>query len=142
MVTRPGEVIDRASLTGGQKKKPVREVASWYSSSCGGSRVSIIVQDANEEALQSSGVLPPESQTRTLALSDTTICKAPGSNDLATYDPSLRHVSGLPLVPQAGQLRSSSARRRRSIDGDPRGPFAAGDVPNGREVLPAHPHRR
>ena len=105
VVTRPGEVIDRASLTGGQKK-PVREVASWYSSSCGGScggsRVSIIVQDANEEALQSSGVLPPESQTRTLALSDTTICKAPGSNDLATYDPSLRHVRGLPLVPQAG----------------------------------------
>ena len=92
---------------------------------------SIIVQDANELALQSSGVLPPESQTRTLALNDMTICKAPGSNDAATYDPTLPHVSDALLVPQASPTPVELCETAAIDDvGNPRGPFAAGDVPN------------
>jgi FtsP/CotA-like multicopper oxidase with cupredoxin domain len=98
---------------------------------------SIIVKDANEEALQGSGVLPPESQTRTLALNDTTICKAPGSNDARTYNtvpangPVLPHVSGAPLPAQPGpwpaQLCETGAV---DDDGNPRPAFAEGDIPN------------
>ncbi len=98
---------------------------------------SIIVKDANEEALQSSGVLPPESQTRTLALSDTTICKAPGSNDAQTFNtvpangPVLPHVSGAPLPAQPGPWPVDLCETAAIDDeGNPRAPFAAGDIPN------------
>ena len=98
---------------------------------------SIIVKDANEEALQHSGVLPPESQTRTLALSDTTICKAPGSNDAETYNtdpadgPVLPHVSGAPLPQQPGPFPVGICETAAvDDDGSPRPPFAEGDIPN------------
>jgi FtsP/CotA-like multicopper oxidase with cupredoxin domain len=97
----------------------------------------IVVTDPNEEALQSSGVLPPESQTRTLALSDATICKTPGSNDAQTYNtdpangPVLPHVSGAPLPPQPApfpvELCETAAMDN---EGGPRPPFAEGDIPN------------
>ena len=45
----------------------------------------IIVRDPNEAALQASGTLPPPDQTKPIVLSDTTVCKAPGSNDTVTY---------------------------------------------------------
>ena len=45
----------------------------------------IVVRDPNEAALQASGTLPPPDQTKPLVLSDTTVCKAPGSNDPVTY---------------------------------------------------------
>ena len=45
----------------------------------------IIVRDPNEAALQASGTLPPADQTKPLVLSDTTVCKAPGTNDAVTY---------------------------------------------------------
>jgi FtsP/CotA-like multicopper oxidase with cupredoxin domain len=98
---------------------------------------SIIVKDANEEALQSSGVLPPESQTRTLALSDTTICKAPGANDAQTFNtdpakgPVLPHVSGAALPSQPGPFPVDLCDTSAIDDeGTPRPPFAAGDIPN------------
>ena len=92
---------------------------------------SIIVKDANEVALQTSGVLPPESQTRTLALSDVTVCKAPGSNDAATYDPSLPHVSGGALPAQPGPTPLSLCETSPiDEDGNTRPAFAAGDIPN------------
>jgi FtsP/CotA-like multicopper oxidase with cupredoxin domain len=98
---------------------------------------SIIVKDANEEALQSSGVLPPESQTRTLALNDTTICKAPGSNDAQTFNtvpangPVLPHVSGAPLPAQPGPFPVDLCETAAIDDeGNPRPPFAEGDIPN------------
>ena len=45
----------------------------------------IIVRDPNEAALQASGTLPPPDQTKPIVLSDTTVCKAPGTNDPVTY---------------------------------------------------------
>jgi FtsP/CotA-like multicopper oxidase with cupredoxin domain len=39
-----------------------------------------IVTSTNEETLQASGVLPPESLTKTFALSDITVCKASGNS--------------------------------------------------------------
>ena len=47
---------------------------------------SIIVTDPNEAQLQTDGILPPQNQTLTMVLSDATICKAPGSNDMETYN--------------------------------------------------------
>jgi FtsP/CotA-like multicopper oxidase with cupredoxin domain len=93
---------------------------------------SIIVQDADEEALQASGVLPPESQTKTLALSDTTVCKAPGTNDAATFDSSLPHVSGaVPLPAQPGPFPTTLCDTPFDSDGNTGGPaLAAGDIPN------------
>ena len=41
----------------------------------------IIVTDPNEAALQASGMLPPAAQTKPIVLSDTTVCKAPGTDD-------------------------------------------------------------
>src|SRR5262245_39324214 len=98
---------------------------------------SIIVHDPNERALQKSGVLPPESQTYTLAVNDTTICKAPGHNDAETYNtdpnkgPVLPHVSGAPLARQADPTPVQLCETQAIDDqGNPRGPFAAGDIPN------------
>jgi len=54
----------------------------------------IIVTDPNEAALQASGVLPSAAQTRVLALSDLTVCKAAPTNDTFTFDTTLPHVSG------------------------------------------------
>jgi FtsP/CotA-like multicopper oxidase with cupredoxin domain len=46
----------------------------------------IVVTDPNEAALIGSGTLPPAAQTKQIVLSDTTVCKTPGSNDTDTYD--------------------------------------------------------
>ncbi|HKQ49233.1 MAG TPA: multicopper oxidase domain-containing protein [Phycisphaerae bacterium] len=63
----------------------------------------IIVTDPHEAELQAAGVLPPESQTLTLALSDTTVCKAPGFNDAATYTVgSMTWQDGMALPAQLG----------------------------------------
>jgi FtsP/CotA-like multicopper oxidase with cupredoxin domain len=94
----------------------------------------IVVTDPNEAALEGSGVIPPPSQTLTLAISDTTVCKAPGHNDAATYDPSLPWVGGGPLPAQPGptpvQLCETSPIDE---DGNPLpagSTFGAGDIPN------------
>lgn len=45
----------------------------------------IVVADPNEAALIANGTLPAAADTVQLVLSDTTVCKAPGTNDAATY---------------------------------------------------------
>ncbi len=94
---------------------------------------SIIVTDPDQDSLQGT-VLPPAADTRTLVLSDLTVCKAPGSNDEDTYDPSLPHVDGTLDVQQHPGPRDlcEAAPDGSAIDedGNPRGDYAAGEVPN------------
>jgi FtsP/CotA-like multicopper oxidase with cupredoxin domain len=97
---------------------------------------SIIVTDPNEAALIASGVLPGAAQTRTLALSDITVCNAVGSNDAEMYvdnpgdfDPPF--VTGGDYPGQQGQKPLSLCETAPiDEDGAPRGPFGLGDVPN------------
>jgi FtsP/CotA-like multicopper oxidase with cupredoxin domain len=55
---------------------------------------SIIVEDPAEQKLIAQKVLPNQGHTMTLVLGDTTVCKAAGSNDAATFpiDPTLPWV--------------------------------------------------
>jgi len=91
----------------------------------------IVVHDPNEAALQAAGVIPGAADTRTIVLADTTVCKTPGSNDAQTFDLTLPHVSGSPLVaqqqPHPVQLCETSPIDE---DGNSRGAYADGDVPN------------
>lgn len=96
----------------------------------------IIVTDPNEAALITAGVLPDAAETIALVLSDTTVCKAPGSNDPETYDPTL----GLPWtgpggifntaqpVPTPVALCETSPLDDEGMTGAP--PFGVGDIPN------------
>ena len=70
----------------------------------------ILVKDPNEAALQKAGILPPESQTRPIVLSDITVCKKKGSNDAATYNPALPHVAAARLPLQEHRRRKTSAK--------------------------------
>ncbi|HET6896836.1 MAG TPA: multicopper oxidase domain-containing protein, partial [Vicinamibacteria bacterium] len=60
----------------------------------------IVITDPNEAALQASGVLPSAGQTLTLALSDITVCKAPGTNDTRTFPASAPWIGGGSLPDQ------------------------------------------
>jgi len=75
-----------------------------------------IVKSTNEETLQASGVLPPESLTKTFAMSDITVCKASGNSSLAN---SLCNTAPLD---EDGNSRLPSPPGL--------GPFAVNDVPN------------
>ena len=93
----------------------------------------IVVTDPYEFPLQSDGTLPPSSQTLTLALSDVTVCKAPGSNDALTYDGTTQpHVAlANPWGPQSSPNPVNLCETTPiNEDGSPRGAFAAGDIPN------------
>jgi len=100
---------------------------------------SIIITDPNEAALVGS-VLPSAANTRTLSLSDITVCKATGSNDTFTYDPGETDALFDPPFPWVGgpalleqQAPNPTTLCDTPIDnhGDPLGgPLAAGDVPN------------
>ena len=66
----------------------------------------IVVADPNEAALIAAGVLPGTVNTKQLVLSDITVCKAPGSNDTATYvDPTT-----LPVVDRAEWLSGGTSQ--------------------------------
>ena len=92
---------------------------------------SLIVDDPHAAALETAGVIPGPDDTRTLVLSDITVCKAPGANDGATFDPSLPHVSGGALPAQPGPFPVTICETSPvDEDGNPRPAFAAGDVPN------------
>ncbi|MEO6235644.1 MAG: multicopper oxidase domain-containing protein [Vicinamibacterales bacterium] len=69
----------------------------------------IVVTDPKDTQLVNAGVLPTAVQTRTLALSDVSIC---GSS------------------PNTGALLALCETSPIDEDGAPRGPYAAGDVPN------------
>jgi FtsP/CotA-like multicopper oxidase with cupredoxin domain len=91
---------------------------------------SLIVTDPDEESLKGT-VLPSAADTRTLVFSDLTVCKAVGANDTATYSPSLPHASGGPLPAQPGPVPEELCETSPlDEDGNTRGPYGAGDVPN------------
>jgi FtsP/CotA-like multicopper oxidase with cupredoxin domain len=93
----------------------------------------IYITDPYEAALQTAGTIPPASQTVFLALSDVTVCKAPGSNDAATYDGNTQpHVSLAPGWSQPSPFPVTLCEAPTAIDedGNLTGSFAAGDIPN------------
>ena len=102
----------------------------------------IIVRDPNEAALQASRTLPPADQTKPLVLSDTTVCKAPGTNDTVTYPnpggntlPWVGNPGGgaTPALPvQANPTPKMLCEAPTAVDGagNLRGSYAAGDVPS------------
>ncbi len=114
----------------------------------------IRVKDPNEDQLQAVGTLPSDSQTLPIVLSDTTICKTQGSNDLHTYNdnddatPAITQpwagnaaANDLPhqLAPTPSNLCQGPAVNSAGggsdpypidEDGDLRPAFAAGDIPN------------
>jgi len=102
----------------------------------------VVVRDqALESRPEVHNLLPPADRTLRLMLSDMTVCKAPGSNDAVTYDPSLPHVSGSPL-PAQGPPTPKDLCETTPVDenGDPRAPFQAGDIPNVQQKDPLlHP---
>ena len=119
----------------------------------------IVVRDPNEAKLQQFGILPPPAQTKQIVLGDTTLCQAPGSNrgiavgEAHTYDDNNDDTPAV-TAPWAGSTVANSLPAQAEpspknlcegpkvelgsienpypIDenGDPRGPFAAGDIPN------------
>jgi FtsP/CotA-like multicopper oxidase with cupredoxin domain len=92
---------------------------------------SIIVTDPNASQLIADGVLPSASQTRTLALSDVTVCKEPGSNDSQTYDLTLPWAGGSPLPAQSSPTPDDLCDTPIDNHGDPLGAaLPAGSVPN------------
>ncbi len=103
---------------------------------------SIIVEEPAEQTLIGLGVLPDERQTMTLIMGDTTVCKAAGSNDTATFpaDPSLpwigtEELPGHPPFPglTAAPTPKDLCETPRDADGfliTPAVPHAAGDIPN------------
>ena len=102
----------------------------------------IIVTDLNEAALIADGTLPGAPQTVPLVLSDTTVCKAPGSNDPATYvDPTtipaadrpewLSGATSQPGPTPVGLCEIAPAGHAMKEDGSPAAAsFAAGGVPS------------
>jgi len=118
----------------------------------------IVVKDPNEAKLQEFGVLPSAAQTKQIVLSDTTVCDAPGSNpgDAAgephAYDDNSDETPAV-TAPWAGSTVANSLPAQAEptpenlcegpnvsavgvenpypVDdnGDPRGPYAAGDIP-------------
>jgi FtsP/CotA-like multicopper oxidase with cupredoxin domain len=91
----------------------------------------IVVRDPVESVPPASFLLPDGGHTVRAVLSDMTVCKAPGSNDAVTYDPGLPHVSDGPLPAQAPPTPKDLCETHPiDADGNPRAPFAAGDIPN------------
>jgi FtsP/CotA-like multicopper oxidase with cupredoxin domain len=103
----------------------------------------IVVRDPNEAALQASGTLPPADQTKPLVLSDTTVCKAPGTNDAVTYPnpggntlPWVGNPGGgtTPALPvQANPTPKMLCETPTAVDGAGNlrlSSYAAGDIPS------------
>jgi FtsP/CotA-like multicopper oxidase with cupredoxin domain len=105
----------------------------------------IIVTDPNDAVLRADGTLPSAADTVPLVLSDTTVCKAPGSNDALTFDTSLPWVgpgtaAGGPgaetgVMPAQAGPHPVDLCETGAIDVDgnalPAGTtFHAGDIPN------------
>ncbi|MBG0568415.1 multicopper oxidase domain-containing protein [Actinoplanes aureus] len=99
----------------------------------------IVVNDPHEAALIAADVLPGAADTRQLVLSDITVCKAPGSNDTATYpDPTTMSVadraewlSGASAQPPPTPLTLCQVPTAAADDGSPAlASYTAGDVPS------------
>ena len=91
----------------------------------------IIVTDPNEAALQASSLIPSAADTHPVVLSDTTVCKQPGSNDAETYTPNAApHVSGGTPTQQAPKPVALCEGAPIDENGDPlAGDYQAGDIP-------------
>ena len=90
---------------------------------------SIIVTDPNEAALVADGIVPGADQTKTLVLTDMTVCQA--VNPTQTYPLTLPHVSGGALAAQQGPHPDDLCDLSPiDEDGNARPPYAPGDVPN------------
>jgi len=96
----------------------------------------LIVEDPVEKNLISAKVLPRRENTKTLVLGDTTVCKAAGNNDAATFpaDPTLPWA-GAPFFP--GKLAPPTPQQLCETPYDDHGhfvnpvvPLAAGSIPN------------
>ena len=100
---------------------------------------SIVVEDNHgyEESLRTSVVIPSAAQTKTLVLSDITVCGKPGTNP-ATFDSVLPHVSGIQAWQINYQNHPLTQSPRILCDTDPldangvylKQPYAKGVVPN------------
>jgi FtsP/CotA-like multicopper oxidase with cupredoxin domain len=90
----------------------------------------IVITDPNEATLIAGGVIPDASQTVLLAISDTTVCKAPGSNDARTFPASAPWAGGSPLPDQGTPPVSLCETGPLNEDGTAGSPFAEGDIPN------------
>lgn len=99
----------------------------------------MIVNDPHEAALIEAGVLPGEAETRQVVLSDITVCKAPGSNDAATYpNPNsmsaadrAEWLSGATSQPLPTPVTLCEVPTAAADDGSPAAAsYAAGDVPS------------
>ncbi len=126
----------------------------------------IVVRDPSEAALQASGTLPSAAQTRQIVLSDTTVCRSLGDNpgtdtgSRHAYDdneddtPAVTApwsgsavANSLPTQPppapknlcEGPNVNGGGVENPYPADenGDPRGPFAAGDIPNTQTKLHA-----
>lgn len=97
---------------------------------------SIIIEDNQgyEAALRNNGVIPSAEQTKTLVLSDITVCAA---TNPATFDASLPHISGI----QAWTINYQNHELTQSPNilcdlepmdenGNSRGPYGVGEIPN------------
>jgi len=98
-----------------------------------------IVTDDADETLVRRKALPPAALTRTLVLADTTVCKAPGRNDAATFPPDPARPwsfsrAGLGRFPgnTAYPTPRDLCEQPRDDHGMPlgSGPLPAGAVPN------------
>ena len=91
---------------------------------------SLIVTEGLDEALRGT-TLPANGQTKTLVLSDITVCKAPGNNDAVTFDLSLPHVSGSLTDKWQGKTPNILCDVHPvDEEGNLRSPFSEGEVPN------------
>ena len=107
----------------------------------------IIVEDPAEDKLRAKNILPDRRNTFTLVLSDTTVCKAAGSNDAATFpaDAALpwvgtEELSGSPPFPGLLAERTPVSMCEAPIDNFgrfvvPAVPLEAGAIPN---IQPSH----
>jgi FtsP/CotA-like multicopper oxidase with cupredoxin domain len=110
---------------------------------------SLIVTGPDDLQLQSRGVLPPPADTKTLMLGDTTVCKAPGTNDNATFPAGRIGFGPSNMPPWSGDVNGDGLRDAfpgRGVGPSPRalcespvdnegrpsnaGPLSAGSIPN------------
>lgn len=96
----------------------------------------IIVSDPNEAALQASGALPSPADTKTIVLSDATVCKDTYTPGEPTYDPSLPFVGGGALPAQSPTPEQICKINPVDEDGNPTAPFAGGTIPNIQTATP------
>ncbi len=98
----------------------------------------MVVDDPNDSKLERSGTLPPDSQTKQIVLSDTTVCKTPGTNDTSNYpnaatQPWVGNPNGAPPTPaQNGPVPKSLCETPTAIDDNGNikaSSYNSGDIP-------------